>query len=244
MALYRDEAVVLKTMKLGEADRIVVLFTRRHGKIRAVAKGVRRTKSRFGARLEPFMRVDLLLNEGRTFEGIRQAESISPYAGTIISDYDAFRAANVIAEIANDLVSAEKEPAEPQYQLLIGALNALARHYHHPTVVAQSYIMRAFALAGWTPRLDTCVVCDRHDDLSYFNASAGGLMCTIDHTPGSRRVTPLIVERLQALLDGDWTILDWPIETSDTAAGTTERIVEDWSQAILERPIRSMRLLD
>ena len=61
MALYRDEAVVLRTAKLGEADRIITLLTRDHGKVRAVAKGVRRTKSRFGARLEPFMRVDLLL---------------------------------------------------------------------------------------------------------------------------------------------------------------------------------------
>lgn len=68
MSLYRDEGVVLRTSKLGEADRIITILTRGHGKIRAVAKGVRRTKSRFGARLEPFMRVDVLIAEGRSLD--------------------------------------------------------------------------------------------------------------------------------------------------------------------------------
>ena len=77
MPLYRDEGVVLRTAKLGEADRIITLLTREHGKIRAVAKGVRRTKSRFGARLEPFMRVDLLIAEGRSLDVVSQAESVA-----------------------------------------------------------------------------------------------------------------------------------------------------------------------
>ena len=72
MPLYQDEGVVLRTVKLGEADRIVTLLTRDHGKIRAVAKGVRRTKSRFGGRLEPFMRVSLLIAEGRSLDVISQ----------------------------------------------------------------------------------------------------------------------------------------------------------------------------
>ena len=83
MPLYRDEGVVLRTTKLGEADRIVTLLTRSHGKIRAVAKGVRRVKSRFGGRLEPFMRVDVLIATGRTLDVVSQAESISAYAAQI-----------------------------------------------------------------------------------------------------------------------------------------------------------------
>ena len=71
MPLYRDEGVVLRTAKLGEADRIITLLTREHGKIRAVAKGVRRTKSRFGARLEPFMRVDLLIASAPSMSNCR-----------------------------------------------------------------------------------------------------------------------------------------------------------------------------
>lgn len=105
MALYSDEGIVLRTAKLGEADRIITLFTRGHGKVRAVAKGVRRTKSRFGARLEPFMRVSLLLAEGRSLDNVSQAEAIAAYAGSISGDYEAYRAANVICETLNDLVT-------------------------------------------------------------------------------------------------------------------------------------------
>src|SRR4051812_42124640 len=80
MPLYRDEAVVLRTQKLGEADRIVTLLTRRHGRVRAVAKGVRRTGSRFGARVEPFTHDDLQLHEGRSLDVVTQAETIEPFA--------------------------------------------------------------------------------------------------------------------------------------------------------------------
>src|SRR5437764_10795101 len=80
--LYRDEAVVLRTQKLGEADRIITLLTRRHGRVRAVAKGVRRTGSRFGSRVEPFMQVDLQLHEPAgnrpsALDLVTQAETIA-----------------------------------------------------------------------------------------------------------------------------------------------------------------------
>lgn len=125
MPLYQDEGVVLRTAKLGEADRILTLLTRDHGKVRAVAKGVRRTKSRFGGRLEPFMRVALLIAEGRSLDVVSQAESIAAYAGPICADFQAYTAANVICETADKLVATEKEPAVAQYRLVLGALIAL-----------------------------------------------------------------------------------------------------------------------
>ena len=79
MPLYRDEAVVLRTHTLGEADRIITLLTKEHGRIRAVAKGIRRTKSRFGARLEPFMVVDVQCYEGRNLDTVTQAESLATH---------------------------------------------------------------------------------------------------------------------------------------------------------------------
>ena len=79
MSLFRDDGIVLRTQKLGEADRIATLLTRGRGKVRAVAKGVRRTSSRFGARLEPFSHVDLQLATGRTLDVVTQAESIAAY---------------------------------------------------------------------------------------------------------------------------------------------------------------------
>lgn len=135
MPLYRDEGVVLRTAKLGEADRIVTLLTRSHGKVRAVAKGVRRVKSRFGGRLEPFMRVDVLIATGRTLDVVSQVESISAYAAPICADYGAYGIANVMVETADKLVSAEGERAVAQYRLLVGGLNALARHAHPATAI-------------------------------------------------------------------------------------------------------------
>ena len=87
MAVYRDQAIVLRTQKLGEADRIITLFTKEHGRLRAVAKGVRRTKSKFGARLEPTSYVDLQLYSGKTFDIVTQAEGIENFGDALAMDY-------------------------------------------------------------------------------------------------------------------------------------------------------------
>ncbi|MDR2379978.1 MAG: DNA repair protein RecO, partial [Bifidobacteriaceae bacterium] len=100
MATYRDAGIVLRTRKLAEADRIVTLLTREHGKVRAVAKAVRRTKSRFGARLEPFMHVDLQLYEGRNLHTVTQAVTLAAYGGAIAADYGRFTAASALVEAA------------------------------------------------------------------------------------------------------------------------------------------------
>ena len=101
--LYRDEAIVLRTHKLGEADRIIVLLTRHHGQVRAVAKGVRRTGSRFGARLEPFSMIDVQLHAGRNLDVVTQAEIIDPFGRPICADYAMFTCASTMVETAERL---------------------------------------------------------------------------------------------------------------------------------------------
>ena len=123
--LYRDEAVVLRTQKLGEADRIITFLTRRTGRVRAVGKGVRRTKSKFGSRLEPFMHVDVQFAHGRTFEIVTQAETLSPFGESIANDYVRYTAGTAMLETAERLVAEEMEPAVQQYLLLVGALRVL-----------------------------------------------------------------------------------------------------------------------
>src|SRR5664279_2342923 len=86
MPVYRDEGVVLRTHKLGEADRIITLLTRHHGRVRAVAKGVRRTSSRIGSRLEPFMLADVQPYERRSLDAVTQVETLAPYAAGILGD--------------------------------------------------------------------------------------------------------------------------------------------------------------
>src|SRR5690606_6159221 len=124
MPLYRDEAVVLRTHKLGEADRIVTMLSRQHGKIRAVAKGVRRTASKFGSRLEPFMVADVQLYEGRSLDIITQAESLGSYGADITDDYASYTAASAMVETADKIT--DDSGSLQQYLLLVGALRSLA----------------------------------------------------------------------------------------------------------------------
>ena len=125
MQVYRDDGVVLRTQKLGEADRIITLLTRQNGRVRAVAKGVRRTKSRFGARLEPFTHVDVMIHLGRSLDVISQAEVIRGYGPPLAADYPKYTAGAAMLETAERLTPVEKEPAIRQFLLLIGGLRAL-----------------------------------------------------------------------------------------------------------------------
>ena len=122
---YRDDGVVLRTHKLGEADRIITLLTRQNGRVRAVAKGVRRTKSRFGGRLEPFTHVDLLIHPGRSLDVIQQAEVIRAYGKPLATDYPRYTAGTAMLETAEKFTPVEREPAIRQFLLLIGGLRAL-----------------------------------------------------------------------------------------------------------------------
>src|SRR6266508_2112477 len=123
MNLYREQAVVLRTWKLGEADRIVVLMTQGQGKVRAVAKGIRKTKSRFGGRLEPFSHVDLSLYRGRELDIVTQAEVVAPFRA-LREDYDRVVAGTAMLE-AVDQVAQERESAVRIYLLLVRALRTL-----------------------------------------------------------------------------------------------------------------------
>src|SRR5258706_6030085 len=123
MATYRANAIVLRTIKLGEADRIVNLVTEHRGKVRAVVKGVRKTKSRFGARLEPLTHVSLLLYEGRNLDTITQAETIDHFRN-VREDLDRLSRATALLE-AVDAIVQEGEDDHRVHQMLLGALRTL-----------------------------------------------------------------------------------------------------------------------
>lgn len=243
MGLYRDEGVVLRTSKLAEADRIVTILTQSHGKIRAVARGIRRTKSRFGARLEPFMRVDFLASTGRTFDSISQAESLSAYAEPICMQYDSYIAANVIVETADKLISDEHEPVARQYTLLRAALYALATRQHPASMIAFSYVLRALSFAGWTPLFTRCIVCGRAI-CNYISVPDGGMMCQTDKTLRAHYISGQAREILSCLAQGDWHNL-MRYEGAYKQASVyheVEEFVNQWAQYYLERPIKSLQL--
>ena len=108
MRLYRDRAVVLRQHKLGEADRIVTLLTRDHGLVRAVAKGVRRTRSKFGSRLEPFAHIDVQLHPGRNLDIVTQVQAIDAFATDIVNDYGRYTCACAVLETAERLAGEER----------------------------------------------------------------------------------------------------------------------------------------
>lgn len=159
MSSYRDDGIVLRTQKLGEADRIVTLLARRAGRVRAVAKGVRRTKSRFGGRLEPFTHVDLQLYTGRSLDVITQAETVRPYGQSFAGDYPRYTTGTAMLETAERFTPIEKEPAIRQFLLLVGGLRALGDGQHDPRLVLDAYLLRSLAVAGYAPALDECAVC-------------------------------------------------------------------------------------
>ena len=202
MPTYRDEAVVLRTQKLGEADRIVTLLSKSHGKFRAVAKGVRRTASKFGSRLEPFMVADMQFYVGRSLDTVTQAETLGSYGAEIVSDYQRYTTANVMVETADRLTDAEASPS--QYLLLIGALRSLARNEHPPTLTLNSYLLRAMSLAGWAPAFDACAKCGLPGLHSHFVVQLGGVLCRGCAPTGSVSVRPEALDLCDALVRGEW----------------------------------------
>ena len=163
VGLYRDDAIVLRTQDLGEADRIVTLLTRRTGRVRAVAKGVRRTKSRFGARLEPFTHADLQLHTGRSLDVITQAETVRAYGEQLWPDYPRYTTGTAMCETAERFTPVEKESAMRQFLLLVGGLRALCEGQHTPRLVLDAFLLRSLAVAGYAPALAECAVCGSGD---------------------------------------------------------------------------------
>jgi len=236
---YRDEAIVLRTHKLGEADRIVTMLGRARGKIRAVAKGVRKTGSRFGARLEPFMLVDLQCYEGRSLDTVTQAVTLGAYGAEIAADYPRYTAASAIAEAADRLT--EEDASPEQFSLLHGALRSLAHGEHPPGLTLDSYLLRAFALAGWAPSLDACAVTGEPGPHTAFVVQSGGMVSDAIAPPGAPRVDAMTLALLAALADGDWQAAEAADERSRARA---TGLIAAYAQFHLERGLRSLPLVD
>jgi DNA repair protein RecO (recombination protein O) len=173
MSLYRDHGIVLRTVRLGEADRIISLLTEHHGKVRAVAKGVRKTKSKFGSRLEPTSHVALQLYEGRELDIVTQAETVDRLFA-VRTDLDLLGRAAAMLEVA-DHVALEREPDPGLYRLLLGALRTLAAD-ESPLVVA-GFFLKLLAHEGVGPVFDRCTGCGSEDDLVAVEVMDGGARC-------------------------------------------------------------------
>lgn len=257
VAVYRDQAVVLRVMKLGEADRIVTLLTRHHGRIRAVAKGVRRTKSRFGGRLEPFNHVDVQLYEGRSLDTVTQAVSLDPFGAQIAADYVRYTAATVIAETADRLAAEDRQPWLRLYLLAVSALRAVAmpvlpaeenagpdadgHRYRDAALVMDAFLLRAMALAGWAPALTDCARCAAAGPHAAFHIPSGGSLCADCRGAGFARPSPATLSLMQALASGDWLHAE---ESSSEHRREAAGLVAALVQFHLERGLKSLPLVE
>src|SRR5882724_8996021 len=227
MRLYRDRAVVLRQHKLGEADRIVTLLTRDNGLVRAVAKGVRRTRSKFGARLEPFAHIDVQLHPGRNLD--------------IVNDYGRYTCACAILETAERLAGEERAPAPTLHRLTVGALRAVADGRRPRELVLDAYLLRAMGITGWAPALVECARCAAPGPHRAFHVAAGGSVCV--HCRPSGSVTPPqgVLDLMTALHDGDWAAAEAsPSSHRSQASG----LVAAHLQWHLERQLRTLPLVE
>ncbi len=240
MSLYRDEAIVLRTHPLGEADRIATLLTREHGKVRAVVKGVRRTKSRFGARLEPFMMTDVQLYTGKSLDTVTQAETIAPYGQKIVDEYPKYTAGTVMLETAERLTE-EREPATQQFLLLAGGLRTLAAGDYESGLVLDAYLLRSLSVAGWAPSFTDCARCGQNGPHRSFAITAGGVVCPSCRPAGARSPAPTVLLLLAALLAGDWAQA-----TSSSAPDrrSASGLVAAYLQWHVERGVRALKLVE
>jgi len=178
MPLRDSEAIVLRTYPLGDADRLVSLHTRAYGRLRGVAQGARRPKSRFGAALEPltYLRVWFYERETRELVRIRQCEILESFLD-VQQDYRAGLAMAVAAEIT-DVVLPEREPQDPAFRLLLHVARAIGK-VGRPELALGYFLLWTMRLAGWLPELDRCAACRRPSgrESFYWSLSSNGLYC-------------------------------------------------------------------
>jgi DNA repair protein RecO (recombination protein O) len=236
MSLYRDRGVVLRTIKLGEADRIVSLMTEAHGKVRAVAKGVRKTKSRFGGRLEPTSHVALQLYEGRELDVVTQTDGIEHFK-VLREDLDRLAKATTLLE-AVDQVAQEREPNPRLYQMLVGALRSLTET--DAPLLVPAFLWKLLAAEGLRPILEHCVRCGASEDLVAFDMLEGGVLCRscrsgVPISPGALGV-------LRQILGGGLAAtLALPASASTREL---EHLATAAFEAHIERRLRSVAVID
>lgn len=238
MAIRHDQGIVLRSYSFGEADKVVILLSPNSGKLRTVAKGIRKTKSRFGGRLEPFSHVDLVLYEGRNLDTITQVSMIEPFH-ELRSDLDRMVAAGTMVELA-DAIAQENESSVRLFLLIQRGLRALEAGPEHPDLLT-SFLLKAADAMGVAPALEQCAGCGRTDDLRRFSFSAGGVLCERCRTAGAYALRDGLTGYLAALSTADLAALPPADATfSGEARGVARRFVEYH----LERQIKSLAVLD
>ena len=238
--LYRTPAIVLKRMDLGEADRVLTLYTRDQGKLRAVAKGVRKTTSRSAGHLEPFTHTELLLAVGRELDIISQAETIAAFR-QVREDLVLTTHAYYLAELT-DLLTEDRMENRAVFDALVDGFTALGEH-QDARVVLVSFQLRLLDALGYRPELRECVSCRGviEPGENQFSALLGGVLCP---TCGRRELSarPISTQGLKLLrllqhTDGR------SVSVPGMVSREAEALLRDYAEQIVERRLRTPALI-
>jgi DNA repair protein RecO (recombination protein O) len=240
VSLYRDTGVVIRSHRLGEADRIVVLLTAEHGKVRAVAKGVRKTKSRFGGRLEPLNHVNLLLYQGRELDIVSQVETVDP-TRPLMESLDRLTQGLALLEVV-DRLTPDREPVPHLYRMLVGALRTLGSR--PSALVVPAFFWKVLAAEGVRPELDRCVRCGGGEPLVAFEVDEGGMLCRSCRQ--GLAVSPAALALLRQILGGELNAaLDAASDSSLAPAQHEVTVLATRAmEHHLERGLRAVALLE
>jgi len=240
MALYKEQGIVLRAAKLGEADKIVTILTQGSGKVRGVAKGIRRTTSKFGARLEPFTHVSLLMYRGRNLDTVTQAEIVTAFRD-LRSDFSLIAAGEAMLEAA-DKVAEEHERNVRLFLLLLTGLRALDDRPTDPAAVAESYLLKLLSLSGFHPSLSACAVCGSPGPHDWFSSAQGGVVCAAEAEHDAGRVSWTAVQWLDGLARADLPAAGEATCPIDVRR-ESRAILFGFAEYHLERRLRSLPLL-
>ena len=238
MPTYRDHAIVLHSHLLGESDRIVTFFTKEHGKVRAVAKGIRKSTSRFGARLDPLNLVEIQFAQGKNLDIVSQVLIVGAYGSDLASQYEAWTVGCAMAETADKLVVEEGERSVQQFLLLLAGLKSLSEATLDTDIILNTFIVRSIAIAGWNASYADCARCHATGPHSWYSISHGGVLCSECKVPGSTAPGSEVLEYLANLLVGDFELAKLASEKTKKTAGSLIAAQLQWH---LEREVRSLK---
>lgn len=205
IGLYRAQGIVLRGIKLGEADRILSVYTQSHGRVRGVAKGIRKSKSRFGGRLDAFTHVDLQLYKGRSDLDIITQADIIARPRRIRDDYAAFCAASAMAD-AVERTTPEREDNVRLFLLLRAGLESLEDPEADPYVLAYAFLAKLASMSGLHPTLSVCVDCGGTTRAG-FSHDRGGAVCGACVDRSEPRVSTAALDGWAAFIAEDWSEL-------------------------------------
>ena len=241
--LYRTDAIILRRTDFGEADRLLTVFTPERGKLRLLAKGVRKTTSRKAGHVELFMLTDLLIAQGRTWDIISQAEIVEPYRD-LREDLDKTGQAYYLAELM-DRVTEEHDSNAPLFELL--ALTLARLSLSHDIFLALRYFeLHLLSLTGFQPQLHFCLTC--HEALqpveNYFHFADGGTLCP-EHgqlRPNAEPISLPVLKVLRFLQTEPWEKVA-KLQLTPATRQKVETLLNGYITFILERQLKSVDFL-